>query len=80
MVVPAMRRQTLTDAQRNVLDAIRRLRAVLGYVPTYREIATELNVNPNAVHCSVRVLEEKGYIRRGGRQARALQILVRAKG
>lgn len=67
--------ETLTQAQRNLLQATERLKQAMGMSPTVKEIADALSIQPPSVHEALRRLEEKGYIRRAPRKARSIEII-----
>lgn len=67
----------LTERQQEVLDCLKSGLKNRGYVPTVREIGTELGISsPNGVMCHLKALEKKGAIKRNANLARAIQILV----
>lgn len=53
----------LTDLQRHALTTIRELRAGLGRMPSYAEIAAALDVTPKGVQHYIRALDDAGYMR-----------------
>ncbi len=65
----------LSDAQKRVLDALKRLYVNKGYAPTIREIAESLHLkSTKAVYTHLKNLETLGYIRRNGK-ARVIEIM-----
>ena len=67
----------LTEEQRRVFDLIIEQQNC-GRTPTVREIASQLGYkSPNNVTQHLRLIEKKGYIRRAGGKARAIEVLVR---
>lgn len=72
--LPSTRR--LTDRQRSILDWISDYSNTRGFPPTLREIGAAFGIkSTNGVHEHVRALEQKGYIRRSGVQARAIVVV-----
>lgn len=71
--------QEATDRQREVLETIRRLARGRGYPPTVREIADELEIQPNAVMGHLRLLEAKGLITRTPGKGRTILLTAGAK-
>ncbi|GIW78448.1 MAG: hypothetical protein KatS3mg105_0255 [Gemmatales bacterium] len=69
---------TLTDRQREIYEFIKQKIEERGYGPTVREIG-ESRVppirSPNGVMCHLRALETKGFIKRAGKQARAIELV-----
>lgn len=67
-----MTRETLTDRQRAVLDALTNLTRRDGMPPTLRELATELGISStNGISDHLRALLRKGYVRAAGGKSRA---------
>lgn len=65
----------LTRRQRALLDFITAFLERHGYAPSMEEIAREFGiVSLNAVHKHLRVLEERGFIRRLAGRARSIQL------
>ena len=72
--------ETLTRKQMRVLEIIRNSRAVDGYSPTMREIASELGVSSVAtVAGHVDALEARGLLRRRPDRARSLLLTSRGR-
>jgi repressor LexA len=64
----------LTRRQREVFDFIQ-LRSIDGASPTLLEIAGHFGFkSPNAAREHVRLIEQKGFLRRRGRQARGIRL------
>jgi repressor LexA len=61
--------EDLTQRQREVLEALRRLHEQHGFAPSLREVATEVGLaSASSVHAHVVRLEERGLVeRRAGR-------------
>jgi repressor LexA len=68
-------RQQLTPRQQQLLEYFQRRIAALGAPPSLRQAAADLGVSHTAIAQSLRLLEEKGYIRREGRYSRTLHLL-----
>ncbi len=68
---------TLTDKQQRYLDYLRDYIREHGRAPSLREAAEAFGVSHAAVGHLLKVLEEKGYIRREGRYSRTVHILNR---
>jgi len=67
--------ETLTKRQRDIYEFIVDRIEKRGYGPTIREIGTAFEIkSPNGVMCHLKALETKGFIKREGRSARAIQI------
>lgn len=65
----------LTDRQRTALDFIASHIGKHGFPPTFREIASALNIrSTNGVADHLRALERKGYIQREDMQSRAIRL------
>ena len=74
--VPGME---LSERQRLILEYINDSISRQGYPPTVREIASAVGLcSPASVHGHLKVLEARGFIRRGGAKRRALEVLDRA--
>jgi repressor LexA len=66
----------LTKRQREIYDFIKAKIDARGYGPTVREIGDGFKIkSPNGVMCHLKALETKGFIKREGFQARAIQIV-----
>jgi repressor LexA len=65
----------LTPRQRLVLDTIRESVERRGYPPSVREIGEVVGlVSPSSVHYQLKVLEEKGFLRRDPNRPRAVVV------
>jgi len=63
--------------QRRVLSVIHRSLRDHGYPPTVREICAQVGLaSPSSAAYQLRVLEERGYIRRDPKSPRALEVLM----
>jgi len=69
----------LTIKQQRVLDYLQREIAKTGLCPSLRKAAADLGVSHAAVAQTLRVLEEKGYIKREGRYSRNVYLLNRTR-
>ena len=69
----------LTDRQRHFLDYLQRKIDADGQAPSLREAAADLGVSHAAVAQLIKVLEEKGRVRRDGRYSRSVYLLDRAR-
>ncbi len=66
---------SLTKRQKHVLDFLAEFIAENHYSPSFEEIAGHLNLaSPSTVHRHLKVLEEKGYLKRTFNRSRALEI------
>ncbi len=66
----------LTDRQRQILGVIHAVVDERGYPPTIREIAVAVGLaSPSSVAHQLRMLEERGLIRRVPNQPRAMEVL-----
>lgn len=68
-------KQTLTQNQQKVLDYLKQHVKENGVAPSLRSAAAELAISHAAVAQTLKVLEDKEYIRREGRYSRTLHIL-----
>jgi repressor LexA len=68
-----------TPKQQRVLDYLEREIAVNGQTPSLRRAATDLGVSHAAIAQIMKVLEEKGYLKREGRYSRTVYLLNRAR-
>jgi repressor LexA len=67
---------TLTRKQRDILDYVTGMIEAQGLAPSFGEIAEHFGYNSLAtVHEHLSNIEEKGYIRRGHNESRAIEIL-----
>lgn len=69
----------LTRKQQGFLDYLRRVITRTGQAPSLRQAAQELAVSHAAVAQMLKVLEEKGHVRREGRYSRTIHLLNRAR-
>ncbi len=67
----------LTPTQRRLLDYLQRKIEADGRVPSLRRASADLGVSHAAVARTLRVLEDKGAVRRYGRYERSVHILTR---
>ncbi len=68
--------QPLSPRQRQIMDFIRSNIETKGYPPTMREIGSSVGLaSPSSVKYQLRVLEEKGYLRRDPISTRAIEVL-----
>jgi repressor LexA len=65
----------LSPKQKRLLDYLRRRIKRNGGAPSLRQAAGDLGVSHAAVAQGLRLLEEKGYLRRDGRYSRSLYLL-----
>lgn len=70
---------TLTSKQQDFLDYLTRAITRAGVSPSLRQAAEDLSVSHAAVAQMIRVLEEKGYVRREGRYSRTIHLLNRGR-
>ena len=68
-----------TPKQQRVLDYLEREIASTGQAPSLRQAATDLEVSHAAIAQTLKVLEEKGYLKREGRYSRTVHLLNRAR-
>ena len=67
----------LTDKQRNVLNFLEREIAEKKYPPSIRDICAALQLSStSSAHLYLKILEEKGYIRRDPTKPRAIEVLI----
>ncbi|QGF25283.1 transcriptional repressor LexA [Raineyella fluvialis] len=67
----------LTPRQRLILDLIRATVEDRGYPPTVRELGEAAGLSsPSSVSHQLKVLEEKGYIRRDPNRPRAMEVVT----
>lgn len=69
----------LTPKQQRFLDYLQREIAQAGLAPSLRQAAADLGVSHAAVAQILRLLEEKGYVKREGRYSRQIYLLNRAR-
>ena len=72
----AKQSHTLTARQRRILEVIRESIANHGYPPSMREVGAAVDLSsPSSVAHQMRVLTEKGYLRRDPNRPRALVVV-----
>lgn len=69
----------LTPKQQHFLDYLTRKITRAGRTPSLRQAAKDLSVSHAAVAQMLKVLEEKGYVRREGRYSRVVHLLNRVR-
>ena len=69
----------LTPKQQHFLDYLTRKITLAGRTPSLRQAAKDLSVSHAAVAQMLKVLEEKGYVRREGRYSRVVHLLNRVR-
>lgn len=69
-----MKKKVLTERQREILNFIKCFRKKNGCPPTYAEISDAFGMSDSGAFDAVRVLEEKGYIKRD-RRPRMMKVL-----
>jgi repressor LexA len=67
--------ETLTQKQQHMLELIIQLRREHGLPPTVRELANAAGLKVGSVQQFLKQLESKGYIRRGQRKSRGIEIM-----
>ena len=72
-------RRKLTDKQAHLLAYLQQAIKREGQTPSLRQAAAELGVSHAAVAQSLRILEDKGYVKREGRYSRTIHILNQAR-
>lgn len=66
----------LTARQQRIMDSIRANIEAKGYPPTMREIGAAVGLaSPSSVKYQLRILEEKGYLRRDPVSTRAIEVI-----
>ncbi|WP_267927334.1 transcriptional repressor LexA [Desulfolithobacter dissulfuricans] len=65
----------LSSRQQQLLEYLRRTIRETGIPPTLRQAGEALGISHTAVSNGLRVLEEKGYIRRRGQSSRAISLV-----
>ncbi len=68
----------LTAKQRRFLEYLERFVARNGQAPSLRQAAADMGVSHGAVSQMIRMLEQKGALRREGRYSRTIHLLNRA--
>jgi repressor LexA len=69
----------LTRKQQRVLEYLQREIAVNRQAPSLRQAASELGVSHAAIAQILKILEEKGYLKREGRYSRTIYLLNRVR-
>ena len=72
-------RSELTAKQQQVLNYLEHTIQQTGKPPSLRQAALDLGVSHAAVAQTLKMLEEKGYVRREGRYSRTIYLLNRAR-
>ena len=72
-------RSELTAKQQQVLNYLEHAIRRTGAPPSLRQAALDLGVSHAAVAQTLRMLEEKGYVKREGRYSRTIYLLNRAR-
>ena len=70
---------TLTEKQQRVLEYLQNEIVNNGQAPSLRQAATDMGVSHAAIAQIIRVLEDKGYLKREGRYSRTVYLLNRAR-
>jgi repressor LexA len=70
---------SLTTKQQEFLDYLACRVNAEGRVPSLRQAAADLRISHAAVAQGLKVLEEKGYVKRGGRYSRTVHLLNAAR-
>lgn len=65
----------LTPGQRRLLDYLKNTIAHMGNTPSLRQAARELGISHAAVSQGLKLLEQKGVVKRQGRYSRTLHLL-----
>lgn len=67
---------SLTDRQRNIINAIQNNIRIHGFPPSFREIGEAVGLrSPSSVKHQLRTLEDKGILRINANKGRAIEIL-----
>lgn len=75
--MPRERTKELSKRQKAIYNFIRRYSAKHGYPPSVREIGTAVGLaSPSTVHMHLKVLEDRGYIRRSPNKSRTIEIVA----
>lgn len=69
-----MKKEALTDRQREIYKFIKDFRKKNGHPPTYAEIGDAMNMTDSGASDAVRILADKGYIKRD-RRPRMMKVL-----
>ena len=76
VAVAQLDRDSLTERQRAVLITVEESLASRGYPPTMREIGLAVGLNsPSSVKHQLKVLEDRGFLRRDPNRPRAIEIV-----
>jgi len=70
---------TLTEKQQRVLEYLQNEIVNNGQAPSLRQAAADMGVSHAAIAQIIRVLEDKGYLKREGRYSRTVYLLNRAR-
>ena len=74
--VSAAQSMSLTDRQRDIVDAIQRNLKIHGFPPSFREIGEAVGLrSPSSVKHQLRTLEAKGILRISANKGRAIEII-----
>ena len=68
-------RDNLTEKQKNFFEYLKQVVGKTGAAPSLRAAAGELGISHAAVAQMLKMLEDKGYIKREGRYSRTIHIL-----
>jgi repressor LexA len=71
--------EVLTEKQQRLLDYFQEVVGREGKPPSLRRAASDLAVSHAAVAQGLKILEEKGYVKRDGRYSRAVYLLNRVQ-
>lgn len=67
----------LTARQRRILEVIREAVATRGYPPSVRELGERIGLaSPSSVSYQLKILEEKGFLRRDPNRPRAIEVII----
>jgi len=77
VAIAQLDRDSLTERQRAVLITVEESLASRGYPPTMREIGLAVGLNsPSSVKHQLKVLEDRGFLRRDPNRPRAIEIVA----
>ncbi len=68
-------RKSLTKKQETIFNYIKHHIQQNGYPPTVREIGAAFKMSEKGAYDHLRAIEKKGYIKRGSRKPRAIEVL-----
>ncbi len=68
-------RKSLTKKQETIFNYIKHHIQQNGYPPTVREIGAAFKMSEKGAYDHLRAIEKKGYIKRGARKPRAIEVL-----